>query len=256
MSHKKLERVQKLLDHVSLVLVEPKYAENVGAAARVACNMGINQLVLVRDQRPEEAAMARMATHHAKHMLAEMEIYPSLEKAVAHCSWVVATSARQGRQRSYPQAPRQMAEDLLPRLAHNKVALVFGPEHRGLTNDDLALCNATVTIATADFTSLNLAQSVAILCHELFSALWQQQSQPSRAPKTAPSHAMTAMYDDLQETLETIGYLDARHIDYWMHNMRLFFNRVGLRGREARFIHGFCKQVRWLAAGRPTAKKD
>ncbi len=251
----KLQRITKLLDKVTIVLVAPKYAENVGAAARVACNMGISRLALVRDEMPEQEAMARMATHHAIHLIDNIELHTTLAEAVSSCNWVVATSARRGRQRFFHKDPRHMVADLIPRLDKSRVALVFGPEHRGLTNDDLSLCNATVTIATAEFSSLNLAQSVGVICHELFSSLWQQKKSPAAKPKSAPSHAVQAMYGELEETLQQINYLDAKEYGYWMHNFKHFFNRVGLRGREVRFISGFCRQVQWLAAGRPEKKK-
>ncbi|MEN8140366.1 MAG: RNA methyltransferase [Thermodesulfobacteriota bacterium] len=238
-----LDKINEAMAQVTIVLVAPRYAENVGAAARVACNMGISRLALVRDSWPDQEAMARMATHHASHLLEKMELHPTLAQAVAPCQWVVATSARRGRQRQRPLEPRELAADLLPRLAHNRVALVFGPEHRGLTNDDLSYCNSTLTIPTADFSSLNLAQAVAIVCHELFSALWNQDRTPPALPRSAPSQALQAMYDDIGATITALERLDDKEVGYWLHNLKQFFNRVGLRGREVRFIHGLCRQV-------------
>ncbi len=254
--HKKLEAVKEQLAGVRVVLVRPKYGENVGGAARVAHNMGISRLVVVASERPEQAAMEKMATHHAKDLITNLTLVPTLAEAVADCAWVVGTTARQGRQRFFLENPARMVEHLLPKLAHNRVALVFGPEDCGLSNAELELCNATVTIPTADFSSLNLAQSVGVLCYELFSTMMARKGNVPAAPALASSRVLAAMYDDLVKTLGAIGYLQESDLGHWRHNLSHFFNRVGLRGREVKFIKGMCQQVQWLAAGRPTKKPD
>lgn len=252
--HRKLEAVKEQLARVRLVLVRPKYGENVGAAARVAHNMGINHLVVVGDEFPEESAMRKMATHHAKELVAGLVLAPTLAEAVADCSWVVGTTARQGKQRFFLENPARMVEDLVPKLAQNQVALVFGPEDCGLSNAELELCNATVTIPTADFSSLNLAQAVGVICYELFSVLMGRKESSAAAPSLASSRVLSAMYDDLENALRTIGYLQEADLGHWRHNFSHFFNRIGLRAREVKLIKGICQQVQWLAAGRPTKK--
>ena len=133
---------------------------------------------------------------------------------------------------------------MLPKLANNQVALVFGPEDRGLTNDDLKLCNMVTTIPTADFSSLNLAQAVAVLTYELYSAaLRLQNEQTKTVAKLASSRELEVMYGHLEEALRKIGYLKGTDYAYWMHNLRHFLSRIGLRAREAKFVKGFCRQV-------------
>ena len=253
--HKKLEAVKKQLSRVRVVLVRPKYGENVGAAARVAHNMGISRLVVVAAEMPDQAAMEKMATHHAKELIDTLELAPSLDRAVADCSWVVGTTARKGRRRFFLENPGQMVEHLLPKLAHNKVALVFGPENQGLSNAELELCNATVTIPTADFSSLNLGQAVGVICYELFSTLMNRKEAPASAPAQASTRVLAAMYDNLEETLRSIGYLREADLANWRHHFSHFFNRIGLRAREVKLINGLCKQVRWLADGKPVEKR-
>ncbi|MEN8142104.1 MAG: RNA methyltransferase, partial [Thermodesulfobacteriota bacterium] len=133
----KEEEIRACLAKVAIVLVEPKYPENIGAAARSAMNMGISRLIVVRNEDPDREAMLRMATHNAAHLIENMQIFRALEPALEPFSLVVGTTARQGRQRRPPNTPRAMVEKLLPLLAENQVAILFGPEHRGLTNDDL-----------------------------------------------------------------------------------------------------------------------
>lgn len=252
--HKKLETVKEQLTGLRVVLVRPKYGENVGGAARVAHNMGISRLVVVGPELPEQSAMEKMATHHARELITGLTLAPTLAEAVADCSWVIGTTARQGRRRFFLENPAQMVEHLLPKLANNQVALVFGPENQGLSNAELELCNATVTIPTADFSSLNLAQAVGVMCYEIFSTMMARKESPAAAPSQASSRVLAAMYDDLEQTLRVIGYLQESDLGYWRHNLSHFFNRIGLRAREVRFIKGICQQVQWLAAGRPDKK--
>ena len=130
-------------------------------------------------------------------------------------------------------------------LKENRVALLFGPEHRGLTNDDLKYCQTTVTIPTADFSSLNLAQAVAILCYELYWGVMYGGTIKQSAPKLATSHELEGMYEHVEKLLGQIGFLRTEDSSYWIRNIRHFLGRVGLRAKEARIIRGFCRQFLW-----------
>ncbi|MEJ2031460.1 MAG: RNA methyltransferase [Deltaproteobacteria bacterium] len=239
------DRLPKLLANVAIVLVEPKYPENIGAAARCAMNMGLSRLIVVRDAAPDREKMLKMATHKAAHLIEGMELHAELGAALAPFSFIVGTTARHGRQRTTVSNPREMAATLLPLLADNQIALLFGPEHRGLTNDDLNYCNLLTTIPTADFSSLNLAQAVAIHCYELYTGLLQAvgRDQPF-SPRLATSRELEGMYAHVEEMLSAVEFLKSND-DYWMRNIRLFLGRIGLRSKEVRLIRGFCRQFLW-----------
>ncbi len=234
-----------MLDNIAIVLMEPKYPENIGAAARCAMNFGISRLIIVRDEAPDQEKMLKMATHKAKHLIEQMQQFTGLEQALAPFSHVVGTTAREGRKRKIENSPRHMLDTILPLLENNKVALLFGPEHRGLTNDDLKYCQTTVTIPTADFSSLNLAQAVAILCHELYWGAMYADRTSQSGPRLADSHELEGMYEHVEEMLNRIGFLNTNDSTYWMRNIRHFLGRVGLRAKEARIIRGFCRQFLW-----------
>jgi tRNA/rRNA methyltransferase len=233
------------LANVAIVLMQPKHPENIGAAARVALNMGISRLLVVRDEEPDREKMEKMATHEAAHLIEPLKRYNDLGQALAPFSYVVGTTARQGRKRRIENTPRQMVATLLPLLRNNQVAILFGPEHRGLTNDDLKYCHLTVTIPTADFSSLNLAQAVAILCHELYYGALYQEKEVAARPKMATAQELEGMYAHAEELLNTIGFLRTEDTTYWMRNIRKFLGRIGLRSKEARIIRGFCRQFLW-----------
>jgi tRNA/rRNA methyltransferase len=239
------EKAQKLLDNIAIVLMEPKYPENIGAAARCAMNMGISKLIVVRDEAPDQEKMLRMATHKAAHLIEELKQFSHLKDALAPFSHVVGTTARQGRKRRIENSPRFMLESILPLLENNQVAILLGPEHRGLTNEDLKYCQTKATIPTADFSSLNLAQAVAILCYELYWGVMYSEKVVKSSPKLASSHELEGMYEHVEKLLNTIGFLRTNDSSYWIRNIREFLGRVGLRAKEARIIRGFCRQFLW-----------
>ena len=117
----------------AIILVRPKYPENIGASARIALNFGIDQVIVVSDEAPDQERMLKMATHKAAHLIDNLEIYPTIEEALAPFSIIVGTTARRGRQRCVEQTPREMVDKLIPQLPNNQVAIVFGPEDTGLT---------------------------------------------------------------------------------------------------------------------------
>lgn len=236
--------IEQLLANTAIVLKHPKSAENIGAAARCAMNMGLSSLVIVRDDEPERENMLKMATHNAAHLIDSMKRYENLADALTPFSFVVGTTARLGRQRRAMITPREMADKLLPFLKNNRVALLFGPEDRGLTNEDLKYCNLITTIPTADFSSLNLAQAVAVHCYELRYGLLHAENKEKKgySPKLADSFELEGMYEHVEQVLRVIDFLKPEDGDYWIRNIRNFLGRIRLRAREVKIIRGFCRQ--------------
>lgn len=232
-----------LLSQIAIVLIRPKIPENIGAAARIAWNMGINRLILVRDSIPDRESMAKMATHKAAHLLDNMEIHRNLDEALAGFSVVIGTTARRGRQRFVEKSPRELVDTLLPLLPNNKVAIIFGPEDTGLTNDDLKYCHMASAIPTADFSSINLAQAVAIHCYEIYHGVVHTQKNMVRAPRLATSHELESMYSFLEESLQSIDFLDQVNRSYWMTNIRHFFSGMLLTSKDANIVRTVCKKL-------------
>ena len=265
-----MRETTELLQNAAIVLKDPKFAENIGSAARVALNMGISSLIVVGDREYEREKMLKTATHKAAGLIDHLERYPTLAEALAPFGRVVATSARQGRQRGMCPPPRAAMREAVPYLAANRLAILFGPEDRGLNNEDLYLCHQLTTIPTADFSSLNLAQAVAVLAYELYTAVNDyslsgcQLAEPvageaasgagdasapagrtSKIPAVATVQELGAMYDHVEQVLQRIGFLRPEDSRYWMKNIRSLLGRVNLRAKEARVIRGFCRQFLW-----------
>ncbi len=239
--------MKNALDSVSIVLVRPRVPENIGAAVRVACNFGISSIILVRDEIPEREKMAKTATHNTAHLLDTMPRFTSLEEALHDFQLVVGSTARKGKKRFAERNPRQVAGWLAPRLHNNKIAILFGPEDSGLANDDLKFCQMVSTIPTDNFSSLNLAQAVAIHCYELYGEIVYKPKAVAPAPKFANTHELESMYCYLEESLEKIDFLDKEGRPRWMANIRNFLGRMELEAKDANLIRGICKK--FLQAG-------
>jgi tRNA/rRNA methyltransferase len=236
------------LDNVAIVLHRPHFPGNIGSAARAACNMGIERLVVVAPENYDREQVLPMATHVARKVVDGIRFYDDLSEALAAFNYVVGTTARRGGERQIVISPAQLAHDLVTISQDNQVALLFGPEDRGLTNEELRLCHQLVTIPTADFASLNLAQAVMVLCYETYTAGGPASKTPS--PRLATRHELDGMYAQLKDVLVRINYIQPENPDYWMNKLRRFFSRVQLRAGEVSIIRGICRQVDWYAGHR------
>ena len=236
------------LDNIAIILYQPRYSENIGAAARAVRNMGIGRLVVVDPQNYDVDRVLKLATHVASDVVAKIEIYENLKEALSCYSYVVGTTARLGGQRQVVNTPSRLAENLVAISRGNRVAILFGPEDRGLKNEDIRYCHALVSIPTAEFSSINLAQSVMIMCYEVFIADLQEKAQ--FAPRLATVHELEGMYDQLKDILVRINYINPENPDYWLDKLRHFFNRMQLRAKEVSIIRGICRQIDWYGRKR------
>lgn len=233
-------------NNISIVLYKPKYAGNVGSVARAAKNMGITKIVVVGSTDLDREAMEQRSTHLAADVLDQIVFAESVEAALGDFNYIVGTTARLGRARGPFVSPRAAAKKVADLSQKNKIALLFGPEDTGLTNDQLRLCHSVVTIPTSrEFTSLNLSQAVMILCYEIFVACSTAGTAAEATPKLALSSEMEGMYQQIKELLAKIGFLNPENPEYWMLDVRRFFSRAGLLSREVKIIRGICRQIEW-----------
>ena len=241
------------LSRLDIVLFRPKYAENVGSVARAMMNMGCANLVLVDPQGYEVDRALPLATVHARHILEDARIVGDLREALAGASWVIGTTARTGGWRKGIKNPACAAgEEILPRLREGgRVALIFGPEDRGLTNEETSLCDQLVMIpAHPDCTSLNLSQAALILLYECYQKSLEKPHQPAGPPteRDASFEERDVLMTSIQAALSDIDFLKDQNADYWMLPVRRFFGRFRLRRNEFNLLMGICRQVRWVAA--------
>lgn len=231
------------LDNITIVLQNPQFPENIGSAARCMCNMGITRLHVVSSKPVDTERALVLATHAAADVVHSMARFEDLKTAVAECGYVVGTTARIGKSRGSTKSPSKMAAALSPVSRENRIAIVFGPEDRGLTNEELRNCHDLIHIRTAAFSSINLAQAVMIVCYELFNAAGSGNAAFS--PRLALRPELDAMYEQLKTMLVRISYIQPDHPEYWMNRFRRFFSRLPLQSGEVSIIRGICRQVDW-----------
>ncbi|MFH1102461.1 MAG: RNA methyltransferase [Pseudomonadota bacterium] len=242
------------LDHVTIILHQPRFPENIGAAARAIKNMGIRNLVVVSPKNCDLSTVLKMATHAAIDVVEEMDVSDDLKKALAPFHYVVGTTARLGGIRRSVQSPPAVARHLIPISQNNRIAILFGPEDKGLSNEEIRLCHSLVNIPTSEFSSINLAQAVMILCYELHAAGAERSEYVHRL---ASRWELDGMYEQVKDILVRINYINPENPDYWMDKIRHFFTRFQLRAREVSIIRGICRQIDWYGkkCAQDSAKK-
>jgi tRNA/rRNA methyltransferase len=210
--------------------------------------MGFEQLIVVDPQNCDLSRILKMATHAAIDVVEQMRVYEDLQTALEPLNYVVGTTARLGGQRQLVGTAARLAQKLAPISEKNHVALLFGPEDRGLTNEDIRLCHELVNIPTAEFSSLNLAQAVMILCYEL--RRYNQPKAKTFMPRLANRHELDGMYAQLKEILVRISFIQPENPEHFMNNIRHFGSRMKLRAKEVSIIRGICRQIDWYGKKR------
>jgi len=226
-----------------VVLVATRNPLNIGAAARAMSNFGFQSLRLV-NPFPASFREARSAVGAAQ-ILASAERYKTVADAVADCTLVVGTTAVRNRDLQHPvRRPEYSARRILERLRSSNVALLFGSEKFGLSNDDLSHCNWLIRIPTCEKNiSMNLGQAVAVCLYELVRNSSHERAAKQWKPATAGElERITTL---LLEALQTSGFLDRRRVSDADERIRRLVRRVHLPERDAVIWLGMLRQMLW-----------
>lgn len=233
------------LSNIDIVMVGTTHPGNIGAAARAMHNMCISNLVLVNPLCPVgEVAYARASGADA--ILDNIRKAESLQEALQDCNLIIATSARI-RSLTWPDlTPDGMAQKIVNLNDQSRVALVFGREHSGLTNEELQLCNYMVSIPTnPDFSSLNVASAIQVLCYEVFKTTLNQ-SEDQRAENQEPaatSQELEGYFQHLEQVMTATKFLDTENPGLLMQKLRRIFHRVELSKAEVNILRGILDSV-------------
>lgn len=231
---------------LAVVLFRPKFAENVGSVARACLNMGCERIVLVDPQNYAPERAMPLATIHAAHLLEQATHARVLSEALAGFTQVYGTTARMGGWRRRLLGPAQAAAMIAGQVRDgHEVALLFGPEDKGLTNAQIKACTHLVHIPTArPGVSLNLAQAALILLYECQSALAANAGTDRPPVMRHATHAeQEALFAALQGALTAIDFIRGDNPDYWMLRIRGIVQRMGLRRDEFNVLMGVCRQL-------------
>ena len=270
-----------MLSKIRTVLVHNSHPGNIGASARALKNMGLSQLFLVAPKEfPAKEAEARAS--NAQDILANTKVFATLEEALVGCTWVLGCSARQRRLSLPLYTAREAAEEIKQNLIgslHNEfsgeIAILYGNEQHGLSNEELAMCAAQIVIPTAEeYASLNLAQAVQIISYELFLSLSQSQDNKDinvknnkenlklkENAKTKNStisqtgfpdvnlhempnyESLAEFYRELEKMLINIQYLDPKNPGQMMVRLKHLYARAKLDKTELTLLRGMLTAI-------------
>ncbi len=240
------------LQHVRVVLSHTSHPGNIGAAARAMKTMGFSRLVLVNPKVLPEAQAVAMACG-ADDVLSAARVCTSLVEALNGTVLAMAMTARRRELATEPLWAREGAAELAGVSMHGEVALVFGNETAGLSNEELAQCGRWALIpANPDYSSLNLAAAVQLVCYELRLAMLGVVPVPTVAGAGAPAtHGeVDGLMSHLEESAVSSGFLDLERPGRLMLRLRRLFSRVGLEREEVNILRGLLASFE-----RPTRKQ-
>ena len=240
------------MNNIRIVLVQTSHPGNIGATARAMKNMCLNELVLVQPRvYPSEEATARASG--ADDVLVAASVVDSLADAIADCRLVIGSSARL---RSVPWpllTPRETAELAAAEVSSAPVAIVFGRESSGLSNQELDMCSHLVNIPTNPaYSSLNVAMAVQVISYELMLTGGSANVHSEVSERCASNAEMEGFFGHLEQALDDIGFTDARRSDKLMRRLRRLFHRASPDTEEVNILRGILS----AAQGRKSMRRD
>ncbi|MGD8727528.1 MAG: TrmJ/YjtD family RNA methyltransferase [Gemmatimonadales bacterium] len=229
---------------LNVVLVRTQDLVNIASVVRAMKNFELRNLRLVQ---PEEYEVRRIEgiAHGTGDLLKRVRHYDSFEEAVADCTLVAGMTARQRTAKRNVLRPRDAATELMDAAAVGPVALVLGPEDRGLTNAELDRCHRSIIIATnPEHPSMNIAQAFTVMAYELYHCSGEQPfKQPRRSAPPATVQDLAEVFDAAQDTLDAIEFFKTRNPEAIMRTVREVLHRTPLDARESKLIRAMCFEV-------------
>ncbi len=252
-----------MLENIVVVMVKTRFPENIGMVARACANMGVTRMVLVAPEWWDMEKARPLATSKGLKVLENITVVQDIGDAVKDCAVVVGTTARTGGWRREIATPSEMAPEVAKVLAQgDKVALLLGPEDRGLNNEEIEHCTRLVTIPTAEeASSLNVAQAALLVLYEM-RKMWTTQEKMAldasdvrkneKGTEDGASRRITQgesaiLFETLRATLLEIDYLKQDNTDYFLMPLRRFLGKQDIVRYEFDMLMGICRQVRRLA---------
>ncbi len=240
-----------MLKNITVILCRPKYSENVGSAARACVNMGCSRLMVTGDKLIDPERAGPLATAKGMQLLDSVEQQPDLTSAIRNFHRVYATTARIGGWRKGILLPWEAAGEIMrPDRQDLDIALVFGSEDNGLTNEEIEQCTRIISIPTTSRAwSLNVSQAVLLVLYECFKHVPAGKTRyiPSHDSPPATQEQISLLHRNIQEALITIDFLKPDNPDYFMLPLKRGLAGHGLREHEFKLLMGICRQIKWMA---------
>ncbi len=228
--------------NIRFVLIGTTEPGNIGAAARALKSMGFYRLVLVDPIEPWQTDHAIAMSHGAEEVLANAEVYNNLTDAIADCTWVVGTTRRDRRDKTKVITPSDWSGLLSDLGSNEEIAILFGPEKTGLSNEDILRCRRIITAPSpVEYPSLNLAQSVMLLSYESSRGLRLKPSEPG-SPILATDGEMERMYEHLDRALR-VNKLEDKKRRRLLRHLRIILHRAEMRRDDVLSFHTIARRI-------------
>jgi len=234
-----------MLENINIVLSHTSHPGNIGATARAMKTMGLSKLVLVNPKH-FPSAEATVRASRADDVLQSAKVVDTLDEALADCHIIIGSSSRSRHLDMPVLTARELAEKLAQEYKQQEVALLFGTENSGLTNEEVSRCHYHVYIpANPQYSSLNLASAVQLISYELQIAyLGDSASQIEKdLPTPVTAEQMEGYYEHLEQTLIQIGYHNPEHPKLLMSRLRRLYNRIQPDHSEMQILRGILTSV-------------
>jgi tRNA (cytidine32/uridine32-2'-O)-methyltransferase len=228
------------LDQLRIVLVHPSHPGNIGAAARAMKTMGLETLYLVKPKSFPDGKAVAMASG-ADDILSRAVVVETFEEAINNCHFVIGTTARDRTLKWPTVSPKEAASTVMSMPSNQKIAILFGCEQWGLTNEQLSSCHLRISIPTRkDFSSLNLAAAVQIISYELYVGyLTKEHLQVDEVLEPlADAKQVQSFYQRLEYLLKAIDFSNIHRSKLLIRRVKRLFNRVQLEEVEVNILQG------------------
>ncbi|MBN1826481.1 MAG: RNA methyltransferase [Candidatus Eisenbacteria bacterium] len=230
-------------EEIRFVLIGTTEPGNIGASARAIKAMGFGRLVLVSPPEGWRTPHAEAMAHGAEEILDGAETHGTVEEATAGCAWVVGTTRRTRRHHAEIVTPREWSGRLASIPGDERVAILFGPEKTGLSNEDVLRCRLIITVPTPmEHPSLNLAQAVMLLAYETALALREPAESVAR-PKPATAEELERLYETMDHALRVNEFEEKRRVALVRH-LRLILHRAQLSAEETQTFFTLASRIR------------
>ncbi|MBI2438864.1 MAG: RNA methyltransferase [Lentisphaerae bacterium] len=234
------------LANIRIVLARPIYGGNIGSVCRAMANMGLSDLALAGAGAFDQVEARKMACW-ATAILESSRQVVTLSDALADCALVFGATARLGLYRQHTRSPREWASAILAAAQAGRVALLFGPEDDGLSNEELTQCHHLIRIPSSpEYPALNLAQAVMICAYELYTVSGAFEPLPEKSP-LASSRMKERLFAMWEELLLEIGFMEPDKAQHMMLGLRRIFARGALSEDDVRILMGIARQTRWYS---------
>lgn len=243
-----------VLNNVSIILVEPKNAGNIGSAVRAMKNMGFSDLRLVNPVDYRDVPEQRKLGYRSQEIIEKSREYSSLKDAVADISIVFLTTTRKGKWKKDFLSLDESAEIVSRQAVKEKIAIVFGREDSGVTIDESQFANYCINIpAAVKYPSLNLSQAVMVTVHAVYSQITKGEVIPP-FPKMARKKAFVRLHENLTDLMKSTHFVEEER-GLFHRSLKRALNRTHWTNADIAVFDRVCKQMRWYIENSPELKE-